>query len=87
MPTNGALPSLASSRFLLSPLLGSVDDWIEAYTPAGPANAVARFEILERGDGGCFERFEVELDVLPALTGIRITDDAARELHARVRAR
>lgn len=82
-----ALPSLATSSFLLSPLLPSLDAWIDAYVPASPRADVVRFRLLEHGGGGCFEAFEVELDLLPDLTGIGIGEAEARELHARVRDR
>ena len=79
------LPTLPTSTFLLSPLLDSVDDWIDAYAPGGAPSSVARMRIEEEGGGGCFEAFDLEVDVLPAATRVGIPAEAARELHARVR--
>ncbi len=84
--THRLLPSLESSTFLLSPYLASIDDWIEVYARDGAPPAVARLAILE-GIAGTFEAFDVELDVLPALTGVRIGAGEASDLRARVRER
>jgi len=80
------LPSLAESTFLLSPYLASLDDWIGVYAQDGAPPALARFTILE-GIAGSFEAFEVELDILPGLTHLRIGAGEASDLRARVRER
>jgi hypothetical protein len=84
--THRLLPSLETSTFLLSPYLASIDDWIGVYARDGAPPSVAGFAIQE-GIAGAFEAFEVELDVLPALTEVRIDAGEASALRARVRER
>jgi hypothetical protein len=83
--THRVVPSLGGSGFLLSPLLREITDWVELYAVDGAPRRVLRLRLDAPSCESCYASFELEVDVLPALTSSRIDADQAASLRAQLR--